>query len=68
MPIKVGGRVPTATFKQLSVNGIANIDTETLLTEKKVILFGLPGAHTPVCSANRPFVDEYDETEGRGHV
>ena len=27
MPIKAGDRVPAATFKQLSDNGVANIDT-----------------------------------------
>ena len=51
MPIKAGDRVPSATFKQLSANGVANIDTATLLKDKKVVLFGLPGAYTPVCSA-----------------
>jgi glutaredoxin/glutathione-dependent peroxiredoxin len=52
MRIKAGDRVPVATFKQLSTNGIANIDTATLLKGKKVVLFGLPGAYTPVCSAS----------------
>ena len=51
MPIKVGDRVPPATFKQLTDNGMANIDAATLLKDKKVVLFGLPGAYTPVCSA-----------------
>jgi glutaredoxin/glutathione-dependent peroxiredoxin len=52
MRLKAGDRVPVATFKQLSTNGIANIDTATLLKGKKVVLFGLPGAYTPVCSAS----------------
>ena len=67
MPIKVGDRVPAATFKQLSVNGIANIDTVTLLKGKKVVLFGLPGAYTPVCSANHlpGFVAKADELKAK---
>lgn len=31
MRIKAGDHVPVATFKQLSTNGIVNIDTATLL-------------------------------------
>ncbi len=35
MPIKVGDRVPPATFKKLTENGVANIDTAMLLKDKK---------------------------------
>ena len=68
MPIKVGDRVPSATFKQLTANGVANIDTATLLNGKKVVLFGLPGAYTPVCSAYHlpGFVAKADELKARG--
>ena len=68
MPIKVGDPVPSATFKQLSANGITNVDTVTLLKGKKVVLFGLPGAYTPVCSANHlpGFVAKADELKARG--
>ncbi|THJ24626.1 MAG: peroxiredoxin [Nitrospira sp. CG24E] len=68
MPIKVGDPVPAATFKQLSANGIANIDTATLLKGKKVVLFGLPGAYTPVCSANHlpGFVAKADDLKAKG--
>ncbi|NOT24163.1 MAG: peroxiredoxin [Nitrospiraceae bacterium] len=68
MPIKVGDPVPAATFKQLSANGIANIDTATLLKGRKVVLFGLPGAYTPVCSANHlpGFVAKADDLKAKG--
>ena len=52
MPIKQGDRIPPATFKQLTPNGIVDVSTETLLKGKKVALFGVPGAYTPVCSAS----------------
>jgi len=52
MRIKVGDRMPVAMFKQLSTNGIANIDSASLLKGKKVVLFGLLGAYMPVCSAS----------------
>ena len=38
MPIKVCDPVPAATFKQLSANGIVDIDTRTLLKGTKVVL------------------------------
>jgi len=52
MTIAPGDHVPAATFKQLTAAGIVDVDTDTLLKGKKVALFGLPGAYTPVCSAN----------------
>jgi peroxiredoxin len=55
-------------FKQLGANGVTNIDTATLLKGKKVVLFGLPGAFTPVCSANHlpGFVAKADDLKAKG--
>ncbi len=68
MPIQVGDRVPSATFKQLTANGVATIDTAMLLKGKKVVLFGLPGAYTPVCSAYHlpGFVAKADDLRAKG--
>ena len=52
MTIKLGDPVPPATFKQLTADGVVNLDTARLFEGKKVVLFGLPGAYTPVCSAS----------------
>ncbi len=52
MAIKKGDHVPAGSFKQLSATGVADITTDSLLKGKKVALFGLPGAYTPVCSAS----------------
>jgi glutaredoxin/glutathione-dependent peroxiredoxin len=51
MKIKTGERLPRATFKTIGPTGIVDVTTDALLTGKKVVLFGLPGAYTPVCSA-----------------
>ena len=51
MTVKIGDRLPAATFKQLTPNGIVDVGTDALLRGRKVALFGLPGAYTPVCSA-----------------
>jgi glutaredoxin/glutathione-dependent peroxiredoxin len=68
MPIKPGDSVPAATFKQLTATGIANIDTGKLLKGRKVVLFGLPGAYTPVCSASHlpGFVAKATELKSQG--
>ena len=52
MAIKIGDRVPTATFKQLGPSGVVDIDTVSYFNGRKVAVFGLPGAYTPVCSAH----------------
>lgn len=52
MAIQPGDAVPSGTFKHLTSEGIADVSTEALLKGKKVALFGLPGAYTPVCSAS----------------
>jgi peroxiredoxin len=52
MAIQSGDAVPHGTFKQLTTEGIVDVSTEALLKGKKVALFGLPGAYTPVCSAS----------------
>ena len=68
MPIKPGDQIPAATFKQLTASGIANIDTGKLLKGRKVVLFGLPGAYTPVCSASHlpGFVAKAAELKSQG--
>lgn len=52
MTIQPGHPLPAARFKQLTATGVVDISTDELLKGKKVALFGLPGAYTPVCSAS----------------
>ena len=53
MTIEVGSPVPSVTLKQMTPDGIQDVDLGSLLSGKKVILFGLPGAYTPVCTAKQ---------------
>ena len=68
MPIEQGEKVPTATLKQMTADGIKDLDLATLLAGKKVILFGLPGAYTPVCSTSHlpGYVAEADTLKAEG--
>jgi len=51
MAIEVGHKLPAATFKVPTADGIQDRTTEQLFGGKKVVLFSVPGAFTPTCSA-----------------
>lgn len=51
MAIKVGDKIPSVTVMHMGPEGPAAIDTNELFGGKRVAVFGLPGAFTPVCSA-----------------
>ena len=49
--IKVGDKIPNTRVKHMTANGPAEISTDELFKGKTVVVFGLPGAFTPTCSA-----------------
>jgi len=49
--ISVGDKLPAATFQHLTKDGMQNPTTNDLFAGKKVVLFAVPGAFTPTCSA-----------------
>jgi peroxiredoxin len=52
MTIQVGDNIPTVFLKQLTLGGsMEDISTDTVFGGKKVMLFAVPGAFTPTCSA-----------------
>jgi glutaredoxin/glutathione-dependent peroxiredoxin len=51
MTIKVGDKIPSATLMQMKDGGPKPVTTSDLFGGKKVVLFALPGAFTPTCSA-----------------
>lgn len=51
MTIKVGDKVPSATLMEKQEGGPKPVKTDDLFAGKKVVLFALPGAFTPTCSA-----------------
>jgi peroxiredoxin len=50
MTIKVGDTLPQATFNML-LDGVQAVSTDDVFKGKKVVLFAVPGAFTPTCSA-----------------
>jgi len=51
MTIKVGGKLPEATFKVMKDGKPADMTVSVLTSGKTVALFAVPGAFTPTCSA-----------------
>ena len=68
MTIKVGDRVPSASLAHMTADGPAGLTSDELFAGKKVVLFAVPGAFTPVCSgAHLPgFVANADKIRAKG--
>lgn len=68
MSIKVGDKIPSVTLHHMTANGPAEITTDEIFSNKKVVLFALPGAFTPTCSMSHVpgYVMKADELLGKG--
>jgi peroxiredoxin len=68
MTIKVGDKVPSATLMQMKGGAPQPLKTDDLFSGKKVVVFALPGAFTPTCSAKHlpGFVQHADEFKKKG--
>jgi peroxiredoxin (alkyl hydroperoxide reductase subunit C) len=51
MPIQSGETIPSLKLTQATKEGPREVTTEALFGGKTVVLFGVPGAFTPTCSA-----------------
>ena len=51
MPISKGDRMPDGNFTRMGDNGPGLISTDELFIGKRVLLFSVPGAFTPTCTA-----------------
>jgi glutaredoxin/glutathione-dependent peroxiredoxin len=68
MTIKVGDKLPEATFMTMTADGPQPRTTDDIFKGKRVALFAVPGAFTPTCSARHlpGFVDKADELKAKG--
>jgi len=66
--LMVGDHIPEFTLMQMTSDGPTPITTTELFTGKKVVLFALPGAFTPVCSAQHlpGFLSNADAIKAKG--
>jgi peroxiredoxin len=68
MTIQVGDKLPSVDLWYKDEDGVKSINSDELFAGKKVVLFALPGAFTPTCSASHlpGFVVHSDEIFARG--
>ncbi len=67
--VKVGDKVPSATLRTMGPEGPKAVTTDELFAPgKKIVVFALPGAFTPTCSAKHVpgFVAEADKFKAKG--
>ena len=67
MTIQIGDRIPHAVLNVLK-DGVQAVSTDEVFAGKKVVLFSVPGAFTPTCSAKHlpGFIQHLDEFKARG--
>ena len=75
MTIKVGDRLPAGTLMEyydVEKDGCSvgpnPVSIESLTRGRKIVLFGLPGAFTPTCSAKHvpSYLADYDRLKAKG--
>jgi peroxiredoxin len=76
MTIQVGDRLPEGTLFESTefdaATGCAmkpqSLSVDELAQGKRIVIFGVPGAFTPLCSAQHlpGFVDHFDALKGKG--
>lgn len=65
MAIQVGDKIPSVTLKK---RDMSDVTTDEIFSGKKVVLFAVPGAFTPTCSAKHlpGFVEKAAEIKAKG--
>ena len=68
MTIKVGDKIPSMKLMQATAEGPKETSTDDFFAGKKVVLFAVPGAFTPTCSAKHlpGFVQNAAEFTAKG--
>jgi peroxiredoxin len=68
MPIKVGDKLPDASFMVMTAQGPAPRTVAEVFAGKRVALFAIPGAYTPTCQQQHVpgFVARVDELKAKG--
>ena len=66
--IAVNQAIPNVTLKVMGAEGPEEVQTDALFADKKVVMFSLPGAFTPTCSAAHlpGFVVKSDDIMAKG--
>ena len=68
MAIQVGDKIPNSVLKVATADGIQELSTSEIFSGKKVVLFAVPGAFTPLCSAQHlpGYVEKAGDIKAKG--
>lgn len=66
--IKVGDQIPSMTLTKATAEGPKPVTTDEIFKGRKVVLFAVPGAFTPTCSAKHlpGFVQNFAAMKAKG--
>jgi glutaredoxin/glutathione-dependent peroxiredoxin len=68
MTIEIGASLPDVKLKIVTPDDITEVSATEFFANKKVVLFGVPGAFTPTCSNNHlpGYLENVDAIRARG--
>ena len=68
MTISVGDKMPSGILRGMDSSGVYTIKVDEHFKDKKIVLFSLPGAFTPTCSAKHlpGFVEYSNDIKNKG--
>ncbi|MEM9532765.1 MAG: peroxiredoxin [Pseudomonadota bacterium] len=68
MTIHVGDALPEGAFAVMDEDGVKTVTTKEIFDGKKVVLFAVPGAFTPTCSAQHlpGYLHSYEDLKAKG--
>ena len=68
MTIAIGDKIPSVKLKEKTADGAADIDSADFAKGRTVVIFAVPGAFTPTCSARHlpGFKDHLADIQGKG--
>ena len=68
MTIGVGDKIPAGALATMGADGPGPVTTDELFGGKKVVLFAVPGAYTPTCSAQHvpSYVENHTALAAKG--
>ncbi len=66
--IKIGDQIPSMTLTKATAEGPKPVTTDEIFKGRKVVMFAVPGAFTPTCSAKHlpGFVQNIDALKAKG--
>ncbi len=68
MTIQVGDKIPSVKLKTMTKDGMKEMTTDEIFGKGKVVLFALPGAFTPTCSAKHlpGYIEKQADLKAKG--